>query len=392
MNNDDPVTSPTPAPAETGDAKVGNLSLDRAAQHLLRLSQQREEKQEQAPVKEPVDSPVVDETPQAEQPETEEVAEETTIQESEGQPEAAPEPEHAEDEPEDVLSQLSSLDPKAQEVAKQLLDKQKERLVGKFEKRIGKEVAKKKSIESQIQTLSQQLEEMKQQPKEVAAAPATPPPLANPNNPLSGINDIQTLNNEFMKAKEAMRTSEDLLAQMEDNGMDTIEYGGQQFTRQSIKAAMRNAKRVVEDHAPAQAQYLQARQNSMTQANDMFPWLKNKNSTEYVMAQRFLSDPTLSIRADRDIVAGLLVEGYRAIEARNNAKATTKPSTPKPKAPASQAEFSASSGATRAPDSEIQRARAASEVQKLATKKGGLKVADAARMLLHQEKLLSKRN
>ena len=168
-------------------------------------------------------------------------------------------------------------------------------------------------------------------------------------------------------------------------------YAGQTFTRQTVKAAMRNAKRVVEDHAPQQAQFLQAMHQSTQQAFEMFPWSKDKNSTEYVMAQRFLTDPSVAARADRDVVAGLLVEGFKAVEARKNAKTSTKPA-PKPKAPASQAEFSASSGATRAPDSEIQRARAASEVQKLATKKGGLKVADAARMLLHQEKLLSKRN
>lgn len=388
MSDNNEVTSPTTAPAGTGDGKVGNLSIDRAAQHLMRLSLQKEsEQQAEQPEPIPVDSPVA-EAPQVAEPETETPTEEEITQESEGQPEAAPEQEQADEDPEDVLSQLNSLDPKAQEVAKQLLNKQKERLVGKFEKRIGKEVAKKKSIEAQIQTLSQQLEEIKTQPKE--SAPIPPPPVANPNNPLSHIQDIHTLNTEFAKAKEALRTSEDLLAQMEDNGMDAIDYGGQQFSRQAIKAAMRNAKRVVEDHAPAQAQYLQARHTSSSQAMDMFPWIKDRNSTEYVMAQRFLSDPSVAQRADRDIVVGLLVEGYKAVEARKNVKPAAKP-TPKPKAPASQAEFSASSGATRAPDSEIQRARAAGEVEKLASKKGGLRVSDAARLLLHQEKLLSKR-
>lgn len=388
MNDTKEVTSPTPATAETGDGKVGNLSLDRAAQHLLKLSQQRETQQEtEQPAEEPVDSPVAD-APQAEKPETEQVVEEDTTQDSEEQTEAAPEQEQADEDSDDVLSQLNTLDPKAQDLAKQLLQKQKERLVGKFEKRIGKEVAKKKSIEAQIQTLSQQLDEMKSQPKE--SAPPPPPPVVNPNNPLSHVQDIHTLNQEFMKAKDALRTSEDLLAQMEDNGLDTIEYGGQQFNRQTIKTAMRNAKRVVEDHAPAQAQYLAARQTNATQAADMFPWIKDRNSTEYVMAQRFLSDPSVAGRADRDIVVGLLVEGFKAVEARKNAKPAAKPA-PKPKAPASQGEFSASSGATRAPDSDIQRARAASEVQKLASKKGGLKVSDAARLLLQQEKLLSKR-
>ena len=388
MTIESEATSPATAFAETSDGKVGNLSIDRAAQHLMKLSLQKEgEVKAEPPPNESVESPVA-EAPQATEPETENQVEETTNQESEEQPEAAPETEHADEEAEDVLSQLNSLDPKAQEVAKQLLDKQKERLVGKFEKRIGKEVAKKKSIEAQIQTLSQQLEEIKSQPKE--SAPPPPPPVTNPNNPLSHINDIQTLNQEFAKAKEAMRTSEDLLAQMEDNGLDTIDYGGQQFSKRAITAAMRNAKRVVEDYAPAQAQYLQARHSSSNQAVEMFPWLKDKNSTEYVMAQRFLNDPSVASRADRDIVVGLLVEGFRAVEARKNAKPAAKPA-PKPKAPASQAEFSASSGATRAPDSEIQRARAAGEVEKLASKKGGLKVADAARLLLHQEKLLSKR-
>ena len=117
---------------------------------------------------------------------------------------------------------------------------------------------------------------------------------------------------------------------------------------------------------------------------------KDKNSTEYVMAQRFLNDPTVASRADRDIVAGLLVEGFKAVEARKNAKPAAKPA-PKPKAPASQAEFSSASGATRAPDSEITRARNNSEIDKLLNKKGGLKVAEAARLLLHTERNLQKR-
>jgi hypothetical protein len=377
------VTSPTTTSVESVDVKTGNLSLDKAAQHLMRLSQQKET---EVPAAEPKDLSEVtsEETPpQSEEATSDMVADTATSQESDGT-EAVSEPEQTEQEPDDVLSQLSTLDPKAQEIAKALLDKQKERLVGKFEKRIGKEVAKKKTIEGQIQSLSQQLEEFKAQPKTEAAI--TPPPINNPNNPLAHINDIQSLNQEFIKAKEALRTSEDLLAQMEDNGMDNIDYAGQQFSKQAIKTAMRNAKRVVEDHAPQQAQYLQVRQQNTQTAYDQFPWLKDRNSTEYVLAQKFLSDPTVASRADRDVVVGLLVEGYKAVEARKKTAPVAKP-TPKPKAPGSQTEFSASSSPSRASDSEISRSRNSSEIEKLTAKKGGLRSVDAARILLHKENL-----
>lgn len=386
MSDDTTVTSPTPAPAEIGDGIKGNLSLDKAAQHLMKLSQVREENQQSTPEPETPSEVAPVETPQAEQPISEQVDSNTT-QESEGDTEEVATQEQADAEPEDVLSQLSSLDPKAQEIAKAALDKQKERLVGKFEKRIGKEVAKRKSIE---QSLSQQLNEIRTQSQSQQATPPPPPPMLNPDNPLGHIADIQTLNQEFVKAKQAVRLSEDLLAQMEDNNMDSIDYGGQSFTKQTVKTALRNAKRVVEDHAPQQAQFLEARQHNTQQAFEMFPWSKDKNSTEYVMAQKFLNDPSVAARADRDIVVGLLVEGFKAVEARKNAKSVSKPA-PKPKAPASQAEFSSASGATRAPDSEITRARNNSEIDRLVNKKGGLKVSEAARLLLHTERNLQKR-
>lgn len=384
MSDDTTVTSPTPATAQTGDGIKGNLSLDSAARHLMKLSTQREEIQKPEATPETASEAAPVETPQDIKPELEQAEQEPT-QESGGQTEEAIPTEQADSEPDDVLSQLSTLDPKAQEIAKAALERQKERLVGKFEKRIGKEVAKRKGIE---ESLSGQLNEIRNQSQ--PQTPPPPPPVLNPNNPLGHISDIQSLNQEFSKAKEAMRLSEDLIAQMEDNDTNSIEYGGQEFTKQTVKSAMRNAKRIVEDHAPQQAQFLQARQANSQQAFEMFPWSKDRNSTEYVMAQRFLNDPTVANRADRDVVVGLLVEGFKAVEARKNVKTDSRPA-PKPKAPASQGEFSSASGASRAPESEINRARNTSEIDKLLNKKGGLKVSDAARLLLHTEQNLKKR-
>ena len=174
--------------------------------------------------------------------------------------------------------------------------------------------------------------------------------------------------------------------------MDAIDYGGQQFDRKAIKTAMRNAKRVVEDHAPQQAQYLQTRHQTTQQAFETFPWFKDRNSTEYVMAQRFMSDPSVAARSDRDLVVGFLVEGYKAVESRKNGSSAPAPKpTPKAKPPASQTEFSASSSPTRASDSEVNRSRSNSEIDKLSNKKGGLTIAEAARMLLHKENLHQKR-
>lgn len=386
MSDDTTVTSPTTAPAQTGDEIKGNLSLDRAARHLMKLSTQREDTQTPEATPEAPSEVIPVETPQDTKPESEQAAQEPT-QESEGQPEEAIQQEQADSESDDVLSQLSTLDPKAQEIAKAALERQKERLVGKFEKRIGKEVAKRKGIE---QSLSGQLNEIRNQSQSQPQTLPPPPPVLNPNNPLGHISDIQSLNQEFSKAKEAVRLSEDLIAQMEDNDTNSIEYGGQEFTKQTVKSALRNAKRIVEDHAPQQAQFLQARQVNSQQAFEMFPWSKDKNSTEYVMAQRFLTDPTVANRADRDVVVGLLVEGFKAVEARKNVKTDSKPAS-KPKAPSSQGELSSASGATRAPESEINRARNTSEIDKLLNKKGGLKVSDAARLLLHTEQNLKKR-
>ena len=388
MSEETRAASPAPVQTENGDAKTGNLSLDAAAKHLLKLSAEPKPEPQAAPPEKSEEA--TESTPQATEPEQDNSeSQDSTTQESEAAPEAASEQEQAEPEADDVLSQLNQLDPKAQEVAKALLERQKERLVGKFEKRIGKEVGKRKTTEQalseQVQSLAQQLEQLRGQPKQETVPP---PPLANPSNPLSNINDISTLNQEFIKAKEAMRTAEDLIAQMEDNNLDSIDYGGNQFNRQQVKSAFRNAKRIVEDYAPQQAQYLQARHQSTQIAFENFPWFKDRNSPEYVLAQKFMSDPSVAVRADKDFVVGLLVEGHKALEARKRA-ATTQTSTtkPKPKAPSSQTEFSSANAPTRAADSEVSRSRISAEVDKLSSKKGGLRVADAARLLLQREKL-----
>ena len=377
MSDENKATSPAPA-VGLSDGRKGNVGLDAATVLMQQMTARNIAELEKVKVAEPeVASP-----PPAEEKTKEPEATEPPSK-SEPETEAQPEGE-AEEADNDVLSQLE-LDAKTKEILDTALKQQKERLHGKFQKRIDKEVARRKDLETSLQ---QQVRELTA--KTPAEAPAAPPPYVNPNNPLSNIHDIQTLNSKFVEAKETMRLAEDLAAQAEDNGWTEVEYQGQKFTLPQLKAAHRNARRIVEDHAPQQAQYLQTRHQQTQRAASEFEWLKDRNSPEFVRYQRLMADPDMARRADGPYIGAVLVEGLKVLEARNAAKA--KPETksaPKPKPPASQVEVGSNSGPTRQPEEEVKKSRLVSEQQEL-TRKGNLKGQNAARFLLNREKLLQR--
>lgn len=285
----------------------------------------------------------------------------------------------------DVLSQLSHLDGPTRELIKKLLDDTKQRWQGKVDKRIGKEVAKTKQLQEEATSLRQQLEQLKVAPPPQAQQqpPPTPPPVLNPNNPLGKIEDVATLNQKFAEAKDTMRLAEDLLAQIEDTGTDSVTYEGQQFNKQTLRAAHRNAKRVVEDYAPQQFAFLQHRNSVQQAAYQQFPYLRDRNSPEYVMAQQERARrPWLAQDPEADLLIGLAIEGIKALNAKKSASAKPAQTAPvsKPKPPASQTAVGAGSGASRAADSDLTRSRIASEVER-AKGKGNLRSTDVARIL-----------
>lgn len=276
----------------------------------------------------PVNSAEVQATPEAEN------AEPATTQPAEDATQTAPEtdtPEATEGEtpegddgvPDDVLSQLSSLDPKHRLLFQRAIEESRKRDQEKIDKRIGKERAKRGAIEQQLkeaqireQTLSAQIRQPQQQ------QPPQATPAFDANQPLADVQTPEALQQRAKEAKDTVRFVNDIL---DSDGIENgVEIHGKVWSKAELKAARRNAQITLEDHVPMRAQFFQQRQNSVTQAIEKYPFMKDEASTGYAKAQALITNP--QYRWLKDVpnaaeILGNLVEGEMAVEARKKAQA-----------------------------------------------------------------------
>lgn len=266
-----PVASQPAAETQqsSDEGKGNNISAEQLAQRFLQKAQPQEV--EAAPEAEaaPADSPeatvseTAADTDQTPEPEAEAVTEEVSKTEDEAAPE--------EGEDDDVLSQESALDPKLQ---------------AKIDKRIGKEVAKRKTLEQEVAKRDAQIEELKKLAEKEPEVREVVAPTAE--NPLANIESIEGLQQAFEQAKKAVLDLEDMLDSPEIETGVTV--GEQTYTKQDIKQALRNAKRHLAEHIPQRAQFLQARESTRAQLHADFPALKDKNSADYQVFQKTLKE------------------------------------------------------------------------------------------------------
>lgn len=256
----------------------------------------------------------------------------------------------------------------------------------KIDKRIGKEVAKRKALESRLAQLEARIGEQNNAP-----APAEQPAQKNAvaqmpvNVPLAQIDDFQSLSSLQQQAKEAKRFAQD---QLDRDDFEPIQIGDTVLGRSELKAILRNAEKTLDDDIPARSQFLTQKQQSQQVAHQMFPYLKDKNAPEYVLAQQALSQmPWMKNLPNADWIIGVQIEGLRSLEAKQkSAKADTKPKTAMSnRPPSSQSVVSSNGGDVRMPSA----AKSASQIEALRSqlsRKGGVTANEAAAFLLAKEK------
>lgn len=389
------IEATSPAATKTGDAKAkkesGNIETGQAA--VLLMAQAEKAKQQ------PARQAAEDTTPEA-------VAPDLTLNETltaEAQPaseetapaeESAPAaetteaaPEETEEEADSVPSQTISFTPEQQKL---------------LNKRIGKEVAKTKAIEAQKAELAAKVAELE---AKVSAASTQPPVVVapTPNMPLGDVMDIAKLGEIQKTAKEAARYIEDVLddptqwqtmadPKDEDRQIKVHKIGDTLLTEVDLKRKLREAKRTLEDDVPQRAQWIATKQQITQQAHARFPFLTDKNSPEYQMAEQGRRNPQyapLMAMPNAEWILGVLIKGHKAIEAEDAAKAAPakKPAVVvKPKPAADQTAVSASGAAARAPIGSAERQQIAAESAKLSAK-GGITSDDAVGLLLKSSKL-----
>ena len=401
------ANSPAPT-AVTGEATAkaaDNISMGQAAAMLFsRIEKEAAQQAKPAKAAENVApenaEPSATETAETPAAEASIASEETPTEET-----ATAETTEAEAPPEEgaetVHSQKISFTPEQQEL---------------FNKRIQRETAKTKAIESQMSEAKAKLAQLEAEANELRAAQtseATKTPaqvVSFGNQPLAEVGDIPSLVKLQQSAKDAIRFVEDTLDNPRawktqtvtdpETGIETstklTTIGDRVYTEADLRASMRRAKITLEDQIPARANFLTVRQQEQQKALTQFPWLKDKSSAEYQQAQAAKRDyPWLSALPNADWIIGVQVTGMKAMEAAAKAAETAaKTATVRPKIVAKpagdQSAVSASGAAPRAAIGSQERNALAAERARL-SKKGGIGSSDAAALLLKSQQLRNSR-
>lgn len=359
------TTEATSAAQADASTEPANLTLDQGAQRLfenIAKHQAAEEKKEKAPpVQQEEKAPDTAES-ETIPDSTEESAETSTEEEAPAETAEA----ESEEESETDLSHRT-LDQKTKE---------------KIQRRIDKEVAKRKALESRITELESNLQE------KAAEVEKKPVPVVDvTNQPLANITDTSKLADLKRSAKEAIRWAEEQLDSEAILNGDSIKVGETTYDRKALKDVMRHAKITLEDHIPVREQFLNQQAMARVAALKEFPFLADKSTPEYQMAQAARNaNPWLASLPNADWIIAVQVEGIKAIEERKKAakakaEAPTKPKVTPAKPSSDQTAVSTSGGApTRTPAATGSRQAIAAEKAKYDAR-GGISAGDAAEYL-----------
>lgn len=315
--------------------------------------------------------------PEAEAP----PAEQTTTEQSEGAPPAAEEVQSpsAEAKPEEATAEEAEVKPEGEAdddlSTSTQIDPETRRAIAK---KMGKEREKRRVLEGKLNELTARVLDLQQAKPETAQ---THVPIPG-ESPLATVNDVSALKALATQADEAIEYCERVLDHIEDGG--TPPEG---WTKQTLKEAMRNANRTKTRDIPQRFQFLQERNKAQQQAFQQFPFLKDRSSNEYLVAQQVRNQiPWVGNHPNGDLIVGLQVLGLKALYAQQEAakKAAVKPKPALSSKPAGdQTAVSSGASATRAPAAagKAVLAKATSELKA----KGNATAADAAKFLLQSQ-------
>lgn len=207
----------------------------------------------------------------------------------------------------------------------------------KVNKRIGKEVRKRKNVEeetaAEIAELKQRLAEaearVEEKPPEIA-------PVATEANPFGNLNSIEDVQKEMMQAEQTLEWAED---NPEGAVLETKE-GEKEFTSEDVREIRKKAARAMRRHLPEQLGYIQARDQLEPQALEAYPWWKDKSSSDFQNAMQLLRQmPELARFPDYKFVVGDYLQG-RAIReappAKQGVAKGVKKAPPQPTTPAAE--------------------------------------------------------
>ncbi len=303
----------------------GNVSMAEFADQILRRKEAKESEPEAT-------------TEEADEPaditaEPTEVTEDNTAEDTEDNT-LSPQPS-------DVLSKYNiDLDNLSEEESRELAKS----LNASAIKRFGRLTAQKKALIAEKAELEAQAQQAQQ-------AQTTELPEFLKDNALHHISDPQALAKEVEQMTTLIEWAEECMdneVQYDDNGNEyLVKDGDKTYTKSELKRIRTNAKKILRKDAPARQKWIQERTQADQQATQTFEFLGEPESDDYKLfmqvKQSPLYKPMVEYLPNSNFALGLMVEGMRAVQARQQQK--SKPA-PKPKAPIASTEAGAARGKT----------------------------------------------
>ena len=240
--------------------------------------------------------------------------------------EAAEEPTDSEDadaevEESEVLSQQSSDDTDDESDEDESDDSFDEQPKGlkRALKQISRLTARAKSSEELVSELKDEIKTLKSQPQENTEQR---PDLENIQN----FKDLEELRKQAMAAK---------MFALENINEDYAEMGGREYSREDINSMLVEAEKYLGDKIPQRAQYLQEKQAWQSDTEKVFPYVTEGSGNDYEGYLQIRQSPEYKAILDSmpqgDFIAGLVHEGMKVVQERQQPKPKVKAkSTPPP--------------------------------------------------------------
>ena len=302
----------------------GNVSMAEFADQLLKSRQAKEAEPE------PTES---EDEPAEETAEPTESLEDQSVEETEAEEETS-----EQTEPQDVLSKKFNidLDSLSEEESRELAKS----LNASAVKRFGRLTAQKKALLAENAELQAQAQQAQQPVSSELPEFLKDNALHNVADEAALLKEVENLQTLIEWADEGM----DNEAQYDDNGNEyVLKDGDKTYTKAELKRIQKNARKILRKDAPARQKWIKERSQSDQQAVQTFQFLGEPESDDYKLFMQVkaspLYKPLVEYLPNSNFALGLMVEGMKAVQARQAEAGKPKP---KPKAPVASAEAGSS--------------------------------------------------
>jgi len=187
-------------------------------------------------------------------------------------------------------------------------------------KRINTLTAKWRSSQETVESLKEEIQELKSNSAE---------PKAETQKP--ALENVKTIQELEALRKEALAARKWGLANL---GKSYVEVEGQEFDDDQIRNILTEADEYLSERIPARAAFLQEKQQWEQDTLKTFPYVKEADGADYEMYLQFREGPAyksiLDTLPNGNYVAGVLVEGVKALKAKSKGKPKAAAKTPPP--------------------------------------------------------------